>query len=107
MQQLLTTLTLKHAELTSSYVQQSQTINELHKRMAEISAELELLRSQTWSPPSQQTHSHWAHSNGFDAFTFCPDLTLTQTPASRALDAATKGGLPLFENLVQHGGYRA
>jgi hypothetical protein len=105
MQQLLITLTLKHAELTSSYVQQSQTINELHKRMAEINAELELLRSQTWSPPGQQTN--WAHSNGFDAFTFCPDLSLTQTPASRALDAATKNGLPLFENLAQHGGYRA
>lgn len=106
MQQLLTTLTMKHAELTSSYVQQSQTLNQLHKRIADISAELEVLRfSQTWSLPGQQ--SNWDHSNDFDAFTFTTNF---QTPSKSATSAmvptfTSDTLLPQFEHLVRPGEY--
>jgi signal transduction protein with GAF and PtsI domain len=85
MKKQLGTLTVKHAELTSYYMQQCQIIEQLHTRMAEINAELNTLRSAQARSLEQQTY--WNNFAALDAFTSTPNPAFSQANSQPAANA--------------------
>ena len=79
LQDQLGLLTAKHIDLQSSYTHQSLTIQQLHKRIAEINTELSGIRSASqgqWPVARRQQPIHgWDAFDTFDAYTLTTDPT--------------------------------